>query len=222
MKGYIYCLLLITSLANGMKKQSPSPDLSKKITKKELLELILHKNANGVLLALEHRRAARVIDHEILKVAELQKEGETAKLSRAGSICLMLSKHLPPASSATQTLTQEASPTHSPSHKTDHRHSSKKQKEHTPAEQLKRMIKKKDLKGIEAFVRTSGVHFINTEAISYAQKKYDLLSESSNKDLSESKEFLILQLLKKYDPNSVKDRRKSYAARSNSKKEERP
>lgn len=223
MKGYLYTILFITSVICGMENPLAKPNLPQKITKKELLELIMSKNTKEVLFAIEHRRADKVIDQEILKAAEEQKGNEALKLSRAGSICLMLSKHFASTSTATKTLTLADPLVSSASHKSHHRHSSKKHKKLAPKEQLLRMIKKKDLKGITNFAGTTGVHFIDTEVISYAQKKYDLLSESHNKDLSNTSEFLILAFLKKYDLTSSKERRKSYAAvRSHSKKEERP
>lgn len=206
MKEYIfYFPLLITLILHGMDKPND------RVTKDELLSLIKDQNAHGVLHAFNHRNAALAVDRDIIKQAQrvhrsyLKKKEitESAKFSRTWSILVMLSKHYP------STL--------------DSRHSSsKKKKERSPEEQLKHMIRNKDLQGIKEFAGTSGVHFIDTKAVQYAQKKYDLLAESSNKDLSQSSEFLILQFLKKYVPETSKERRKSYAVRSHSKKEEKP
>lgn len=223
-KFFFHSLLTITLLTRTMEQPPSSTLVKKSISKKELIIMVNNQRAHEVLQAVTDRNAATVIDAEVLQIAQ-SKMTSKLTLSRAGSIFLMLSKHAPKKehSNKSPSLAAEKSPRieHSLHHSSKH-HKEKKYKERTPQEELNRFIKKKDLKGLKEFASTSGVHFIDEKAVAYAQKKYDLLSESSNKDLTESKEFLILQLLKKYDLNSVKDRRKSYAARSNSKKEERP
>lgn len=202
--------------------EQPPSSTPKTISKKDLITLIKNKDARGVLFALSHQNAAQVIDSKVIRIAEEQKKDQL-NLSRTGSIFLMLQKYAPaeeakklqPSSYSGKSLNLKAS---------HHSSSKKHKKERSPQEQLKRLIKKKDLAGIQTLTGTSSVHFINREIIDYARKKYELLRDSSDikKDLSTSPEFLILQLLKKYAPDSSKERRKSCIIKPHSPKENKP
>lgn len=225
MKGHVLFTTLISiSLVHSMEKpstiQTPSTT-SKTITKKELVKLVKNKDARGVLFAITHQNAAKVIDKKVIQIAEDQKEDQLT-LSRTGSIFSMIIKHAPPHEEKKQNPPSSSGKSLNLKH---HHHSSKKhKKERTPKEQLLRMIRKKNLEGIKEFTRTSSVHFIDNEAVEYARKKYELLCDSSDikKDLSNSTEYLILQLLKKYTPASYKERRKSCIIKPHSPKDAKP
>lgn len=202
--------------------EQPPSSTPKTISKKDLITLVKNKDARGVLFAISHQNAAQVIDSKVIRIAEEQKKDQL-NLSRTGSIFLMLQKHAPtpepkkmqPSSSSGKSLNLKAS---------HHSSSKKHKKERSPQEQLRRLIKKKDLEGIQRLTGTSSVHFIDSEIIDYARKKYELLRDSADikKDLSASPEFLILQLLKKYAPDSSKERRKSCIIKPHSPKENKP
>lgn len=202
--------------------EEPHSSTPKTISKKDLITLVKNKDARGVLFAISHQDAAKVIDTKVIQIAQEQKEDQL-NLSRTGSILLMLQKHTPAAES--KKVQPSSSSGKSLSLKPHHHSSSKKyKKERSPQEQLRRLIKKKDLEGIQTLTQTSSVHFIDTEIIDYAHKKYELLRDSSDikKDLSTSPEFLILQLLKKYIPEPSTGRRKSLMIKKELMKELKP
>jgi hypothetical protein len=202
--------------------EEPHSSTPKTISKKDLISLVKNKDARGVLFAISHQNAAKVIDTKVIQIAQEQKEDQS-NLSRTGSILLMLQKHAPAAESKKEHPSSSSGK--SLSLKRSH-HSSMKnpKKERSPQEQLRRLIKKKDLETIEKFTQTSSVHFIDNEILDYARKKYELLCDSSDikKDLSSSPEFLILELLKKYAPATGSGRRKSLMIKKELMKELKP
>ena len=196
MKGYnLYSILLIASASHCMEK----PVAHGTITQEELLTLITSQDAHGVLIAFSHHNASKILDDNILKAAE-------KSASRSASIYTMIKNHL--AQAATIPPLEKSS-----SHKSHHsRHSttSKKHNERSPQEQLQHMIKKKDLASLKEFVGTSSVHFIDDKAIAYAQKKYEsVLASSDIQTALISREYEILQLVKKYASSPPQERRRS-------------
>lgn len=204
-------------------EQPPSATSSITLEVEDLIKMVKNKDARGVLFAISHQNAAEVIkkNPKVIQIAKEQKTDQL-NLSRTGSIFLMLSKHAP---APVPKQLQHSSSSGKSLNLKHHRHSSKKhKKERSPKEQLLRMIRKKNIEGLQALTGTSSVHFIDTEAIAFARKQYEILRDSSDikKDLSTTPEYKILQLLKKYAPDSSKERRKSCIIKPHSPKENKP
>lgn len=223
----IYLILLsCTFISEGMEKPHVSikeekPSLAKDVTKKELITLIEAQNAHLVLTALQHQNAAKVIDQDVLEIAQNahthflkeKKLQESAKLSKTWSIILMLNKYTP----------SSKSPADKGSIKSHKHRSSKKSKERSPKEKMERYVKKRDLDKLKKILGTSSAHFVDHDLVQYAYSKYEHVLESSKEiKQSESKEYQIWQLLKQYKTSGSKERRRSCMIRSSSKKEERP
>lgn len=192
------------------------------ISKNELLKLVEKQDAKSFLFALSHQGARAILDEEITQIAQEQHNLFLQKAARAQSILLMITKNTLPTSKSSVELSQptpqdkELSPkektrTSSTKSHSSHHPSSQKNPETSPKKQLLHLIKKRDVEGVTQFMGTSGVHFVDNQIIAYAQSKYEPLlnSSSTNIDATSSKEYAILQLVKKNGPSQPKERRKS-------------
>lgn len=225
MKRYMLMVIVVPTSLFCMEKPT------EQISKADLIKLIEHHDAKNVLHALSHQQAEKVIDEDVANKAHEMHKHSAQNTARAASILLMITKKnslsVQPSLELSHSATQnkEAAPkekTRIPSLKphSKHHHSSQKIHEASPKTQLKHLIKKRDVEAITQFMGTSGVHFIDTEIVAYAQKKYDLLGTLEPKtDVSTSKEYEILQLIKKNGPQPSKERRKSCMIKPNAAKE---
>lgn len=199
MKRYfLFSTLLALAPSNCMEKPPTSNDISKK----ELLALIKAHDTNHVLHALQHRKAAQVIDNEILMQAEKEHKKymknkqlhESVKLSKTWSIVVMLSKVI---LDKTQTKEKSSSKRSGKSHSHIIR-VSRSEYIDSPKLRLYQLIKNSDLENLRQFIHTGGDRFITEKMFTLAKDKADAREKSSFKEIQ------IVELLHAHAPREVK------------------
>lgn len=186
MKKNIWYALLAGASLRGMDQ----PPTRVTIGKDQLMALIKQSDAKRVLFACKHQNAAEVIDPEVVATAR-SSHTEQSKLSKSGSIVIMIEKHC---------LTVPNTEGEKALHKS-HRHHSGKHHEPKPKDKLLSLIKRHDSATLEKEMGTSLVHFVDHEVLNAAESEYQILEN----ELAKAK--MIAGLLSKYIPKS--ERRKS-------------